>query len=101
MSVPIHDYLLVSAVLFLAGVLTVLLRRGAITLLMGIELMLNAANLAFVAFSRRTGSPDGQIFVLFVIAVAAAEAAVGLAIVIALFRLRDTTDVDDVNLMKW
>ena len=101
MSVPIQAYLLVSAAIFVIGVLTVLLRRGAITTLMGIELMLNAANLAFVTFSRFLGNTDGQIFVLFVIAVAASEAAVGLAIVIALFRLRETTDVDDVNLMKW
>ena len=101
MGVPIQGYLLLSAMIFVIGVLTVLLRRGAITILMGIELMLNAANLAFVAFSRQLGGSDGQVFVLFVVAVAAAEAAVGLAIVIALFRLRETTDVDDVNLMKW
>ena len=101
MTVPLQAYLLLSAAIFVIGVLTVLLRRGAITTLMGIELMLNAANLAFVAFSRQVGSADGQIFVLFVVAVAAAEAAVGLAIIIALFRLRETTDVDDVSLMKW
>lgn len=101
MMVPVQAYLLLSAVLFVIGVLTVLLRRGAITTLMGIELMLNATNLAFVAFARQAGTAEGQIFVLFVIAVAAAEAAVGLAIIIALFRLRETTDVDDVNLMKW
>ena len=99
--VSVHAYLLLSAALFVIGALTVLLRRGAITILMGIELMLNAANLAFVAFGRQIGSSDGQIFVLMVVAVAAAEAAVGLAIVIALFRLRETTDVDDLNLMKW
>jgi NADH-quinone oxidoreductase subunit K len=97
----VHGFLLLSAVIFVIGVMTVLLRRGAITILMGIELMLNASNLAFIAFARHLGTPDGQIFVLFVVAVAAAEAAVGLAIIIALFRLRDTTDVDDVNLMKW
>src|SRR5205809_5952067 len=101
MTVPLQAYLLLSAAIFVIGVLTVLLRRGAITTLMGIELMLNAANLAFVAFSRQLGSSDGQIFVLFIVAVAAAEAAVGLGIIIALFRLRETTDVDDVNLMKW
>ncbi len=99
--VPVTAYLFLSAVLFVIGALTVLLRRGAITILMGIELMLNAANLAFVAFGRQLGTADGQIFVLMVVAVAAAEAAVGLAIVIALFRLRETTDVDDLNLMKW
>jgi NADH-quinone oxidoreductase subunit K len=101
MLVPLQGYLMLSAALFVIGVLTVLLRRGAITILMGIELMLNAANLAFVAFARHAGAAEGQIFVLFVVAVAAAEAAVGLAIVIALFRLRETTDVDDLNLMKW
>src|SRR5881392_241675 len=101
MMVPLQAYLLLTAAIFAIGVLTVLFRRGAITTLMGIELMLNAANLAFVAFSRQVGSADGQIFVLFVVAVAAAEAAVGLAIVIALFRLRQSIDVDDVNLMKW
>jgi NADH-quinone oxidoreductase subunit K len=99
--VPIQAYLIVSALIFVAGVLTVLLRRGAIVILMGIELMLNAANLAFVAFARQHGGPDGQIVVFFAIAVAAAEAAVGLGIVIALFRLRETTDVDEVNLLKW
>jgi NADH-quinone oxidoreductase subunit K len=99
--VPVTAYLFLSAILFVIGALTVLLRRGAITILMGIELMLNAANLAFVAFGRQLGTADGQIFVLMVVAVAAAEAAVGLAIVIALFRLRETTDVDDLNLMKW
>ena len=97
----VQGYLVLSAAIFVIGVMTVLLRRGAISILMGIELMLNATNLAFAAFSRQRGSAEGQIFVLFVIAVAAAEAAVGLAIVIALFRLRETTDVDDVNLMKW
>ena len=101
MSVPIQGYLMLSAMIFVIGVFTVLLRRGAITILMGIELMLNAANLAFVAFSRQLGAGDGQVFVLFVVAIAAAEAAVGLAIVIAMFRLRETTDVDDLNLMKW
>ena len=97
----LHGYLLLSAVLFAIGALTVLLRRGAITILMGIELMLNAANLAFIAFGRQVGTADGQVFVMMVIAVAAAEAAVGLGIVIALFRLRDSTDVDELSLMKW
>lgn len=101
MTVTVQGYLLLSAALFLIGVLTVLLRRGAITILMGIELMLNATNLAFMAFARHLGTVEGQVFVLFVVAVAAAEASVGLAIIIALFRLRETTDVDDVNLMKW
>ena len=68
---------------------------------MCIELMLNASNLAFITFSRMQGTADGQVYFFFVITLAAAEAAVGLAIVIALFRLRDTTDVDDINLLKW
>ena len=93
--------LLVSAVLFTLGVAGVLLRRGAITILMCVELMLNAANLAFIAFSRQFNQTEGQVYVFFVMTLAAAEAAVGLGIVIALFRLHDTTDVDDINLMKW
>jgi NADH-quinone oxidoreductase subunit K len=93
--------LFVSAVLFTLGVLTVLLRRGAIVILMGVELMLNAANLAFILFARQYGAAEGQIYVFFVMTLAAAEAAVGLAIVIALFRLRETTDVDEISLLKW
>ena len=93
--------LLVSAVLFSLGVVGVLTRRGAITILMCIELMLNAANLAFITFARQTGGADGQIYVFFIMTLAAAEAAAGLAIVIALFRLRETTDVDEINLLKW
>ncbi|MBI4495502.1 MAG: NADH-quinone oxidoreductase subunit NuoK [Deltaproteobacteria bacterium] len=99
--VPLSSYLILSAVLFSVGVIGFLLRRNAIILFMSIELMLNGANLAFVAFSRFLGSMDGQIFVFFVMAVAAAEAAVGLAIIMALFRTRRTVDVDEVNLMKW
>ncbi len=93
--------LLVSAVLFSLGVAGVLVRRGAIQILMCIELMLNAANLAFIGFARHFGGTEGQIVVFFVITLAAAEAAAGLAIVIALFRLRETTDVDEVHLLKW
>ena len=80
---------------------SVALRRGAITILMCVELMLNAANLVFIAFSRQFNQAEGQVYVFFVMTLAAAEAAVGLAIVIALSRLHDTTDVDDINLMKW
>jgi NADH-quinone oxidoreductase subunit K len=94
-------FLVVSAVLFTLGVAGVLLRRGAINILMSIELMLNAANLAFLTFARQFDHAEGQIYVFFVITLAAAEAAVGLAIVIALFRLRGSTDVDTVNLLKW
>ncbi len=93
--------LAVSAALFSIGIAGVLLRRGAITILMSVELMLNAANLAFVTFSRQLGQTDGQIYAFFVMTLAAAEAAVGLAIVIALFRLRETTDVDEIHLLKW
>jgi NADH-quinone oxidoreductase subunit K len=94
-------YLVVSAILFAIGVIGVLTRRGAIMILMGVELMLNAANLAFITFSRLHDQPDGQIYAFFIMTLAAAEAAVGLAIVIALFRLRETTEVDALNLMKW
>jgi NADH-quinone oxidoreductase subunit K len=93
--------LLVSAVLFSLGVVGVLLRRGAITILMCIELMLNAGNLAFLTFAREFGGAEAHVYVFFVMALAAAEAAVGLAIVIALFRLRESTDVDEVTLLKW
>jgi len=99
--VELRLVLAVSAVLFTLGTLGVLLRRGAITILMSVELMLNAANLAFVAFSRQAGTAEGQVYVFFVMTLAAAEAAVGLAIVIALFRLKETTDVDEVSLLKW
>jgi NADH-quinone oxidoreductase subunit K len=93
--------LLLSAALFVLGVLGVFLRRNVITVLMSVELMLNAVNLAFVAFSRVWGTLDGQVLVFFVMTVAAAEAAVGLAIVIALQHHKDTLDVDAFNLMKW
>jgi NADH-quinone oxidoreductase subunit K len=93
--------LVLSAVLLALGVVGVLTRRGAISILMCVELMLNAGNLAFITFSRINGGPQAQLFVFFVMALAAAEAAAGLAIVIALFRLRGTTDVDEINLLKW
>ena len=93
--------LLVSALLFALGVFSVLWNRGAITILMCVEIMLNAGNLAFIAFARQFDSAEGQIYAFFIMTLAAAEAAVGLAIVIALFRLRESTDVDELNLMKW
>jgi NADH-quinone oxidoreductase subunit K len=93
--------LVLSGVLFALGAAGVLLRRGAISILMCVELMLNAANLAFITFSRLRGGPEAQIYVFFVMTLAAAEAAAGLAIVIALFRLRGTTDVDEISLLKW
>jgi NADH-quinone oxidoreductase subunit K len=98
--VPISNYLVLSAMLFLIGVMGVLFRRSALIIFMSIELMLNSVNLSFVAFSRMWNAADGQMFVMFIFTVAAAEAAVGLAIVIALFRQKDSVDVDEVNLMK-
>ncbi|MDX1777491.1 MAG: NADH-quinone oxidoreductase subunit NuoK [Thermodesulfobacteriota bacterium] len=99
--VPIEHYLILSVILFCIGMWGVFTRRNAIVIFMCIELMLNSANLAFIAFSRQLNSVDGQIFVFFVMTVAAAEAAVGLGIIIALYRNRETINVDDINLMKW
>jgi NADH-quinone oxidoreductase subunit K len=96
----VHHALLLSLALFAIGTLGVFLRRNVITVLMCIELMLNGVNLAFVAFSRAAGTLDGQVLVFFVMVVAAAEAAVGLAIVIALQRHRDTLDVDAFHVLK-
>jgi len=101
MTLLVGHAVLLSVALFAIGVVGVFLRRNVITILMCIELMLNAANLAFVAFSRALGALDGQILVFFVMTVAAAEAAVGLAIVIALHRHKDTLDVDAFNILKW
>ena len=101
MTVPVSHYLLLSAILFAIGVGGVLTRRNAIVVFMCIELMLNAVNLAFVAFARYLGQGDGQVFVFFVMAVAAAEVAVGLAIIIALYRNKQTVDIAEVNLLKW
>jgi NADH-quinone oxidoreductase subunit K len=98
--VPTAWYLILAAVLFSIGVCAFLLKRNVITIFMSIELMLNAVNLTFVAFAHMWHRIDGQIFVFFVMVVAAAEAAVGLAIIIALFRARRTLNVDQVNLMK-
>ena len=99
-AVPLFWYQLLAAVLFTIGIVGVLVRRSALIIFMSIELMLNAVNLSFVASSRQHGSMDGQIFVFFVMAVAAAEVAVGLAIIVAIFRNRDTANVDDVRLLK-
>ena len=98
--VPIAYYLILAAVLFSIGVCAFLIKRNVITIFMSIELMLNAVNLTFVAFAHMWHHIEGQIFVFFVMVVAAAEAAVGLAIIIALFRVRQTLNVDQVNLMK-
>lgn len=99
--VSINSYLLVSALLFSLGALGVLIRRNAIVIFMCIELMLNAVNLAFVAFSKHLGNIDGQVFVFFIMTVAAAEAAVGLALMIAFFKKRESIDVEDINVLKW
>jgi len=98
--VPISYYLALSAVLFGLGVIGFVFKRNIITIFMSIELMLNAVNLAFVAFSQVWHRLDGQVFVLFVIVVAAAEAAVGLGIIIMITRNRKTLNVEDVNLLK-
>jgi NADH-quinone oxidoreductase subunit K len=100
MTVPISYYLVLSALLFSIGVGAFLIKRNIITVFMSIELMLNAVNLTFVAFAHHWHRVSGQVFVFFVMVVAAAEAAVGLAIIIALFRARSTLNVDQVNLMK-
>jgi NADH-quinone oxidoreductase subunit K len=98
--IPLSWSLGLSALMFLIGTVGVLVRRNALVIFMSIELMLNAANLAFVAFSRQMNSLDGQVFVFFVMTVAAAEVAVGLAIIVNLFRLRESVFVDEVNLLK-
>lgn len=101
MTVGLSWYLWLAAVLFCIGVAGVLTRRNALIIFMSIELMLNAVNLTFVAFSRYLTNIDGQLFVFFVMAVAAAEVAVGLAIIVTIFRHKESVDIDKVNLMKW
>ena len=98
--VPISWYLILAAILFSVGVASFLIKRNIVTVFMSIELMLNAVNLTFVAFAHMWHQVSGQIFVFFVMVVAAAEAAVGLAIIIAIFRTRQTLNIDQVNLMK-
>ena len=100
MSVSLEHYLIVSIVLFCLGLLGVIIRRNLIVMYMGLELMLNAANLTLVSFSHFRDNLDGQIMVFFVITVAAAEVAVGLALIVALYRKRQTTDVTDLTSMK-
>lgn len=99
--IPLEHVIGLSAILFLIGTIGALTRRNLIVILMSIELMLNAANLAFVGFARAWGEQDGHLFVLMVIVVAACEVAVGLGILIALFRNRETVNVEDVSLLKW
>lgn len=100
-AIPLEYYLVLSAVMFVTGAAGVLLRRNAIVIFMSIELMLNSVNLTLIAFASHLADQAGQVLVFFVMAVAAAEAAVGLAIVVALFRNRQTVQVTDINLLKW
>jgi NADH-quinone oxidoreductase subunit K len=99
--IPLSNYLIVSAILFALGATGVFLRRNVITILLSIEIMLNAVNLTFVAFGRYAADVNGQIIVFFVMTVAAAEAAVGLALVIALFRNRESLNPDAFTSLKW
>ena len=101
MSVPVSWYLMLSALLFAIGAAGALTRRNGISIFLSIELMLNAGNLALIAYARQWGSHTGQIVVFFVMAVAAAEAAIGLALFIAVYRQRRTIDVNRINLMRW
>lgn len=101
MTPTVYHYLVLSAILFSMGTIGVLTRRNAIVIFMCIELMLNAVNLSFIALSRHLGNLDGQVFVFFVMTVAAAEAAVGLALMISFFRNRESIEVEDMNLLKW
>ncbi len=98
--VPVEWYTLLAVVLFILGALGVLIRRNAIIIFMSIELMLNAANLAFVSFARVRLALDGQLFVFFVMAVAAAEVAVGLALIVTIFRTKQNIDIDKINSMQ-
>ncbi|MEA3362244.1 MAG: NADH-quinone oxidoreductase subunit NuoK [Deltaproteobacteria bacterium] len=99
--ITVNHYLLLSAILFAIGTFGVLTRKNAIVIFMCIEVMLNSVNLTFIALSRHVGNMDGQIFVFFVMTVAAAEAAVGLALMIAFFRNKESIDTDDFNMLKW
>jgi NADH-quinone oxidoreductase subunit K len=99
--VPMYHYLFLGAALFTIGVVGVLTRKNIMVILMSIELMMNAVNINLIAFSRHLGDTGGQIFAIFVITVAAAEAAVGLGIVIAMFRNKETMNINEIDLMKW
>lgn len=99
--VPLSYYITLSSILFLLGVIGVLVRRNIVIILLSIEMMLNAANINFVAFSHYLHNISGQVFVFFVLAVAAAEVVIGLAIIIALYKNHHTINVDEINLMKW
>ena len=101
MTVPLSYYLVLSGIVFLTGVVGVLLRRNIIIILLSIEFMLNATNINFVAFSQYLHDITGQVFVFFALTVAAAEVAVGLAIIIALYRAKSTINIDELQLLKW
>jgi NADH-quinone oxidoreductase subunit K len=101
MQIPIEYYLILSAFMFIVGVTGVLTKRNAIIVFMSVELMLNSANLTMLTFASYMGSTVGQLFVFFVMTVAAAEAAIGLAIIIAIFRNKLTVNIDEINILKW
>ncbi|MGA8265507.1 MAG: NADH-quinone oxidoreductase subunit NuoK [Ignavibacteriaceae bacterium] len=101
MQIPIEYYLILSAFMFIVGVTGVLTKRNAIIVFMSVELMLNSANLTMITFASYMGSSVGQLFVFFVMTVAAAEAAIGLAIIIAIFRNKLTVNIDEINILKW
>ena len=99
--IPLNHFILLSVMLFVIGSAGVLFRRNAIMMLMSVELMLNAANLALVAFARQWGDVNGQIYVIFIMTVAAAEVAVGLALLVAVTRVRNTLNTDNIDLLRW
>jgi NADH-quinone oxidoreductase subunit K len=101
MQIPIEYYLILSAFMFTVGIVGVLTRRNAIVVFMCIELMLNSANLTLITYSSYLGDVAGQLFVFFVMSVAAAEAAVGLAVIIAIYRNKLTVNIDEINILKW
>ena len=99
--IPIEHILILSSILFSIGVLGVILRRNVIVIFMSIELMLNAVNLSFIGFARSLDSMDGVIFIFFIIVIAAAEAVIGLSIILSIYRSRKTLNIDQLNLLKW
>ena len=101
MIITLNHYLVLSGLLFIIGAVGVVIRRNALVIFMSIELMLNSVNLLFVAFSKYLNNLSGQVFVFFVMTVAAAEVVVGLAIIVLIFRNKSTVNVDEINLMKW
>ncbi|MBW0432135.1 NADH-quinone oxidoreductase subunit NuoK [Leptospira yasudae] len=100
-GIPMHYFLILAMIIFTIGVAGVMVRRSAVLIFMSVELILNSVNLVFVTFSKALHQVDGEVVVFFVMAIAAAEAAIGLAIVIAIHRLKKTSYVDEMNLMKW